>query len=113
MQGKCQWTKDGFGLGVDPDLPGYPRFTMSECNLAIYPVLPEDEGDYHCQVLAAPAASAIVSSLSTTRRRKENPKNLSSLNTREKSSLQYTKEMIQVYLMSSCWTKECTRNILR
>jgi len=61
MQGKCQWTKDGFGLGVDPDLPGYPRFTMSECNLAIYPVLPEDEGEYQCQVLAAPGASAIVS----------------------------------------------------
>ena len=27
-QGACQWTKDGFGLGIDPALPGFPRFYM-------------------------------------------------------------------------------------
>merc|ERR1712013_274399 len=29
-KGQCQWTKDGFGLGLDPDIPGFPRFSMSD-----------------------------------------------------------------------------------
>jgi len=49
MQGSCQWTKDGVGLGQDPrlsldtDIPG-------DCRLKIFPVLPEDQGTYQCQV---------------------------------------------------------------
>ena len=27
-EGLLQWTKDGFGLGVNRDLPGYPSYTM-------------------------------------------------------------------------------------
>ena len=30
MQGECQWTKDGFGLGTDPTLPGFHRISMDE-----------------------------------------------------------------------------------
>merc|ERR1712226_196821 len=65
MKGKCQWTKDGFGLGLDPDMPGFPRFSMTDCNLNIFPVLAEDEGEYQCQVLSVPGAPAIVSDTAT------------------------------------------------
>ena len=65
MKGKCQWTKDGFGLGLDPDLPGFPRFSMTDCDLNIFPVLAEDEGEYQCQVLPVPGAQAIVSDTAT------------------------------------------------
>lgn len=61
MKGACQWTKDGFGLGTDPDLPGFARFAMSDCHLDIFPVLPEDEGLYQCQVGAVPGTPAIMS----------------------------------------------------
>eukprot|EP00092_Neocalanus_flemingeri_P000447 GFUD01000476.1.p1 GENE.GFUD01000476.1~~GFUD01000476.1.p1 ORF type:complete len:622 (-),score=168.19 GFUD01000476.1:456-2087(-) len=66
MKGACQWTKDGFGLGTDPNLPGFPRFSMDEdkpgdCHLNIFPVLPEDEGLYECQVGAVPGMAAIKS----------------------------------------------------
>ena len=27
-QGLLQWTKDGFGLGVDRELPGYSTYSM-------------------------------------------------------------------------------------
>ena len=30
IQGNCQWTKDGFGLGNSRDLPGFPRYRMTE-----------------------------------------------------------------------------------
>jgi len=64
-QGACQWTKDGFGMGIDPALPGFPRFSMgegeSECFLNIYNVQPADEGVYQCQAGAAPGVSAIAS----------------------------------------------------
>ena len=30
MKGECQWTKDGFGLGTDPTLPGFHRISMDE-----------------------------------------------------------------------------------
>jgi len=65
-QGACQWTKDGFGMGINPSLPGFPRFSMgegdSECFLNINPVLPGDEGVYQCQVGAVAGVSAIASS---------------------------------------------------
>jgi len=64
-KGACQWTKDGFGMGINPTLPGFPRFSMgegdSECFLNIFPVLPADEGVYQCQVGAVSGASAIAS----------------------------------------------------
>merc|ERR1719468_657586 len=56
-RGECQWTRDGFGLGVKTSLPGFPRYTMSEagdlgdCDLIIDPVLPADEAVYQCQVM--------------------------------------------------------------
>jgi len=64
-KGACQWTKDGFGMGINPSLPGFPRFSMgdgeTECFLNIYPVLPADEGVYQCQVGAGAGFSAIAS----------------------------------------------------
>ena len=66
-RGKCQWTRDGFGLGVDPSLPGFPRYSMDDdsdqggCDLTIGPVLPTDEAVYQCQVGAVPGDQAIVS----------------------------------------------------
>ena len=64
-QGACQWTKDGFGMGVDPSLPGFPRFSMgvdaeSDCSLNIYSVQPADEGVYQCQAGAVPGVAAIA-----------------------------------------------------
>eukprot|EP00092_Neocalanus_flemingeri_P032751 GFUD01035622.1.p1 GENE.GFUD01035622.1~~GFUD01035622.1.p1 ORF type:complete len:599 (-),score=139.25 GFUD01035622.1:150-1946(-) len=63
MQGVCQWTRDGLGLGVDQELAAYPRFTMSEnsCALQIAPLLPSDEGVYQCQVGAMPGVAPITS----------------------------------------------------
>jgi len=62
-QGACQWTKDGLGLGEDIRLPAYPRLSMSEdtCDLYIFPLLPEDEGVYQCQVGAKEGVQPIVS----------------------------------------------------
>ena len=76
-QGACQWTKDGFGLGIDPSLPGFPRFSMGgddgdlgrgdlghggqDCGLHIESVQPVDEGVYQCQVLAVAGVPAIAS----------------------------------------------------
>ena len=58
MRGRCQWTRDGLGLGTDPELPGYPRYTMEvtedgDCNLSIFPVLVEDEAAWQCQVVGS------------------------------------------------------------
>merc|ERR1712198_581362 len=54
VQAPCQWTKDGFGLGQDVELPAYPRYSLEHkdgaCHLNIYPVLIKDEGEYQCQV---------------------------------------------------------------
>ena len=65
-QGACQWTKDGLGMGINPSLPGFPRFSMgegaTECFLIINPVQLEDEGLYQCQVGAVAGMSAIASS---------------------------------------------------
>ena len=57
-EGSCQWTKNGFGLGTDPDLPSYSRYSLENsgdhCDLIIDPVLAEDEAEFQCQV--GPAA---------------------------------------------------------
>jgi len=66
--GECQWTRDGFGLGYDRQLPSFPRYLMPDesgdntvCDLTIDPVLPLDEGIYQCQVSAGPGAPAVAS----------------------------------------------------
>jgi len=65
QRGQCQWTRDGFGLGINPSLPGFPRYTMSEvsdeCDLLISPVLPTDQAGYQCQVGAAAGHPPVVS----------------------------------------------------
>ena len=65
QRGQCQWTRDGFGLGVRAALPGFPRYAMAEaaagnCDLAIDPVLPADEAVYQCQVGAGPGGVAAI-----------------------------------------------------
>jgi len=66
-QGLLQWTKDGFGLGVNRDLPGYSTYTMvgkeenREWNLEISSVTIEDDANYQCQVGAFGEASPIRS----------------------------------------------------
>merc|ERR1711942_452994 len=66
MEGSCQWTKDGLGFGTDPTIPDYPRITMDtdkqgDCQLNIFPVLPEDEGTYTCEVGSGGGVPGIVS----------------------------------------------------
>ena len=49
--GTIQWTRNGFGLGLDPDLPGYPRYSLTaEGYLRIESMQEEDVGEYQCQV---------------------------------------------------------------
>ena len=74
IRGDCQWTKDGFGLGNSRELPGFPRYRMTEgeeeegnCDLWISPVLPSDEATYQCQVGAGPGFSAILSRAAVVR----------------------------------------------
>ncbi|XP_077564218.1 nephrin-like [Haemaphysalis longicornis] len=56
LAGPVQWSKDGFLLGFDPSIPGYPRYTMivdnqrGVYNLRITNVQMEDEAEYQCQV---------------------------------------------------------------
>ncbi|XP_076310450.1 nephrin-like isoform X2 [Tachypleus tridentatus] len=58
--GAVQWSKDGFVLGYDPEIPGYPRYGMvidrvrGVYNLRIANVQLQDEGEYECQVGPAP-----------------------------------------------------------
>lgn len=55
-RGNVQWTKDGFALGFDREIPGYPRYRMSgseslgEHHLVIESVRLEDDAEYQCQV---------------------------------------------------------------
>lgn len=54
--GLVQWSKDGFLLGFDPDVPGWPRYSMSidrqrgVYNLKIKNAQLIDEGEIECQV---------------------------------------------------------------
>jgi hypothetical protein len=58
-EGLLQWTKNGFGLGVSRDLPGYPGYSMAgqdpvlQWNLVLDSVGLQDDGVYQCQVGAA------------------------------------------------------------
>jgi len=66
-QGLLQWTKDGFGLGVNRDLPGYSTYSMvgeeedREWSLEISSVSIEDDAIYQCQVGASGEANPIRS----------------------------------------------------
>ena len=49
--GLRQWTRNGFGLGTEASLPGFPRYSLTADNsLQIEPVAEADAGDYQCQV---------------------------------------------------------------
>jgi len=49
--GLRQWTRNGFGLGTDPTLPGFPRYSLGPDNsLHINAVAEADAGEYQCQV---------------------------------------------------------------
>jgi len=60
MVGSCQWTKDGVGLGQDPRL-SLDTDKPGDCRLMIFPVLPEDQGTYQCQVGPGGELPAMVS----------------------------------------------------
>jgi len=67
LVGTCEWTRDGFSLGTDRNLGGYPRYLMPGqrqdiCDLSIDPVLPIDEGLYQCQVSGGHGVPPIASS---------------------------------------------------
>lgn len=65
QQGKAQWTKDGFALGFNRSIPGFPRYTVlgDEAagihNLRITEVVIQDDAEYQCQVTPYGSAGAI------------------------------------------------------
>lgn len=69
--GTLQWTRDTFGLGVDPDLKMYPRYTMlgndeeGDYSLQIKSVSLEDDAKFQCQVGASEGSRGIVSRVAT------------------------------------------------
>ncbi|CAB4055910.1 Irregular chiasm C-roughest protein [Lepeophtheirus salmonis] len=58
-QGTLQWTRSGFGLGVERNLTGFDRYHMTgsdeegDFTLDIDPVMLEDDAKFQCQVGAA------------------------------------------------------------
>ena len=56
QRGPVQWAKDGFVLGYDRSIPGYPRYSMigdaslGVHNLRIVDAKSEDNGEFQCQV---------------------------------------------------------------
>ncbi|XP_067679374.1 kin of IRRE-like protein 1 isoform X1 [Haliotis asinina] len=73
MVGGLQWTRDSFALGMDRNLPGFPRYqmiggqtqvgseTIGEHNLKITEVNLEDDAEYQCQVGATESVQGIRS----------------------------------------------------
>lgn len=65
--GTLQWTRDGFGLGSDRELKGFPRYTMvgsddeGDYSLQITSVTLEDDAMFQCQVGAADGVKGIRS----------------------------------------------------
>ncbi|XP_064104325.1 nephrin-like [Macrobrachium nipponense] len=72
QQGKTQWTKDGFALGFERDVPGYPRYSYSgdpakgEHHLVINGTTLEDDGEYQCQVGPTATTSALWAAANVT-----------------------------------------------
>ncbi|XP_007491913.2 nephrin isoform X1 [Monodelphis domestica] len=66
-QGHVQWVKDGFGLGPDPRIPGFPRYHMTgdpsqgEFHLHISKVDISDDAEFECQVSRAESSPELVS----------------------------------------------------
>ncbi|GFT21872.1 uncharacterized protein NPIL_299811 [Nephila pilipes] len=64
--GDVQWSKEGFLLGFDPKIPGYPRYYMDVneeegiYNLHIKNVNFQDEGEFQCQVRAVINYSLVI-----------------------------------------------------
>ncbi|XP_076438508.1 nephrin-like [Babylonia areolata] len=57
--GKIQWVKDGFALGYDRNIPGYPTYSIigsdsREFNLMIVNTQLADDSEFQCQVTPAP-----------------------------------------------------------
>ncbi|XP_023220646.1 irregular chiasm C-roughest protein-like isoform X2 [Centruroides sculpturatus] len=65
--GTLQWTRDGFGLGSDRELRGFPRYTMvgsdeeGDFSLQITNVNLDDDAVFQCQVGAAEGVKGIRS----------------------------------------------------
>ncbi|CAL1264417.1 unnamed protein product [Larinioides sclopetarius] len=65
--GTLQWTRDGFGLGSDRELRGFPRYTMvgsddeGDFSLQINSVSLEDDAMFQCQVGASDGVAGIRS----------------------------------------------------
>ncbi|RWS14166.1 nephrin-like protein, partial [Dinothrombium tinctorium] len=70
--GAVQWSKDGFVLGYERSIPGYPSYSMvgnardGVHNLRIENVKMEDDGQYQCQVGPALNNKAIRASSKVT-----------------------------------------------
>lgn len=70
-QGLLQWTRDGFGLGHERDLAGYPRYQMIGTNdegdysLYIRSATLEDDAVFQCQVGGMPSVKSIRSRTAT------------------------------------------------
>lgn len=70
--GTVQWSKDGLLLGFDPDIPGFPRYSivgnasLGIYNLRIKDAKLEDDADYECQVGPAEGHDPIVATAHLT-----------------------------------------------
>ncbi|XP_040583429.1 irregular chiasm C-roughest protein [Lepeophtheirus salmonis] len=70
-QGTLQWTRSGFGLGVERNLTGFDRYHMTgsdeegDFTLDIDPVMLEDDAKFQCQVGAARGVAPIRSQFAT------------------------------------------------
>lgn len=66
--GAMQWSKDGFALGMDPSIPGFPRYEvvgnldLGEYNLMITNVELGDDAEYQCQVMPSRGNGALMAS---------------------------------------------------
>nr|XP_014267518.1 nephrin isoform X4 [Maylandia zebra] len=67
--GTVQWAKDGFLLGPERSLPGFPRYSMignperGQYHLQIEDAQLEDDTQYECQVTSSESSSGIISRL--------------------------------------------------
>ncbi|XP_028966925.1 nephrin [Galendromus occidentalis] len=72
LGGQVQWSKDGFVLGYEADIPGFPRYQMivdeprGIYNLKLNKVTLDDEAEYQCQVGPVPDHRAIWSAAYVT-----------------------------------------------
>ncbi|XP_042882689.1 nephrin-like [Penaeus japonicus] len=72
QQGRVQWTKDGFALGFDRGVPGYPRYMylgearLGEHHLRIQGATLTEDGEYQCQVGPTDATPPIWAAANVT-----------------------------------------------